>query len=65
MATPDDIDTEKAVWSLARRLHWKMEHLDPTDRPGWAALTERERDFYRLCVEAILDEKRLCQAALL
>ena len=44
------------VERLARVLHWKMEHLEPTDRPDWVTLTEREKDLYRLCIEAILME---------
>lgn len=47
---------EADVEHLAERLHWKMEHLDPTDRPLWGALTEREKDFYRICVRTLLKE---------
>jgi hypothetical protein len=39
---------------LARLLHAKMEHLDPTGKPVWEGLTEREREFYRCCVDTIL-----------
>ena len=31
-----------------------MEHLDPSDDRAWTALEERERDFYRNCVDALL-----------
>jgi hypothetical protein len=34
------------------RLRDKMEHLDPTETGdlGWLELTDRDREFYRLCV---------------
>ena len=35
----------------ARSLHWKMEHLDPTDCGEWEGLTEHEKDFYRIAAE--------------
>ena len=41
---------------LARVLFEEMEKLDPTeggDR-GWDGLTERDRDFYWFCVEAMI-----------
>lgn len=43
-----------ALEELARELHWEMERLDPTDAPDWDALTERQRQFYRLCVEHLI-----------
>lgn len=58
------IPREHAVASLAKRLHWKMEHLEPTERAEWDSLTEQERSFYRLCVETIFDERDLSRAAL-
>lgn len=58
------IPRERAVASLAKRLHWKMEHLDPTERADWDSLTAQERGFYRLCVESIFDERDLSRAAL-
>ncbi len=57
------IPREQAVVSLAKRLHWKMEHLEPTERADWDSLTEQERAFYRLCVETIFDERDLSRAA--
>jgi hypothetical protein len=39
---------------LARVLHLKMEHLDPTGKFVWESLTEREKTFYRCCIQAIL-----------
>lgn len=38
---------------LARVLHAKMEHLDPRGEV-WENLTERDKGFFRCCVEAIL-----------
>lgn len=55
---------EAAVWRLARRLHWKMEQLDPTESSEWEALSERERDFYRHCIDAVLAERALVHAVI-
>ena len=38
---------------LAGELVWKMEHLDPSDL-DWENLSDRERHFYRMCIEHIL-----------
>ena len=46
--------TAAAIERLACRLHWKMEHLDPTEDGDWACLSDRNREFYRLCVEDLL-----------
>jgi hypothetical protein len=64
--TPRDrpLSTEEATWELAKRLHWKMEHLDPSDGPAWDDLRDEERDFYRLCIRAILDDQTLLFSAL-
>lgn len=61
-----DISEEAAISLLAERLRWKMEHLDPTDdwERDWSALTERQRDFYALCVRAILVEADAVRSAL-
>lgn len=45
-----------AVTRLAERLYLKMEHLDPTGAADWGLLTERERDFYRLCVVSLFQD---------
>ena len=51
---------EEAVWRLAERLHWKMEHLDPTVNGGdWDCLSEHKQDFYRLCIEDLLTDEEL------
>jgi hypothetical protein len=57
-------DRESAVWKLAERLHWKMQHLDPDEAEAWGELTDRQREFYKLCVEAIFDERMLSRCAL-
>jgi hypothetical protein len=54
----------EAIWVLARRLHWKMEHLDPSENRDWDELSERKRDFFRLCVIAILDDADSVKRAL-
>jgi hypothetical protein len=42
--------------TLARRLHWEMERLEPTSDAEWTNLTEHQRDFYRYCVDGLLEE---------
>jgi hypothetical protein len=58
------LSREEAIRELARTLHSKMEHLDPSDGPEWEALTERQREFYTLCVKAVLFEGELVRVAL-
>jgi hypothetical protein len=55
---------DDAIEHLAKRLHWKMEHLDPTEDPDWDLLTERQRDFYRLCIKSLLAERSAIEEAL-
>lgn len=55
---------ERAIWGLAECLHRKMQHLDPADDDNWAALTDRQREFYQLCVEAVFNERELSRCAL-
>lgn len=55
---------EEALNLLAKRLHWKMEHLDPSENSCWDALGDRDRAFYHLCIEAIFNERELSRAAL-
>jgi hypothetical protein len=50
----------KAV-ALAQRLYETMQRLDPPSDPSapllaWDDITDRERQFYVLCVEDLLDE---------
>ena len=61
---------DEAREELARVLFRKMEHLDPrvVDDPNelfeWDHLTDRQREFYRLCLEEVLREVALVRAAL-
>jgi hypothetical protein len=42
-----------------------MEHLDPSEIDSdWDHLTDREREFYYLCIKAILNERSLVEEAL-
>lgn len=41
---------------LAERLYETMEHLDPSSDLPWDALTDRQREFYRLCVDALVED---------
>ena len=47
--------TEAELDELAKALHAKMEHLDPTFDPDWPEKSEHQRDFYRLCVAAVVN----------
>jgi hypothetical protein len=49
---------------LARLFHWKMEHLDPSEDSECDALPEHKKEFFRLCITAILNEAVLVRAAL-
>jgi hypothetical protein len=55
---------EEAIEALAKRLHWKMEILEPTTDSEWERLGERQRDFYRHSVRAIFQERELARIAL-
>lgn len=45
------------ILRLAERLYCKLEHLDPTPgAPNWEGLKEREREYYRLGVEAVFED---------
>lgn len=59
-----DVTRADAVWRLAQRLHFKMEHLDPTEDEDWEKMDERRRQFYRLLVEDLLCERALLATAL-
>ena len=52
------------VENLARELHAKMEHLDPTTLPEWDEMTDADRAFYVRCVEHLLGQEELLRAAL-
>jgi hypothetical protein len=59
-------ERDEARETLARTLRWKIEHLDPSDdwETDWEDLPERRREFFRLCVKALLNEEALVRAAL-
>lgn len=52
-----------AVETLAKRLHFMSEKLDPTEDPDWDEMTERRRRFWRLLVEDLLDCRELIEQA--
>lgn len=58
------MDKSSALETLAKKLHDKMEHLEPTDRPDWAHMDNHEREFYRLCIEWLVLEPEVILAAL-
>jgi len=59
------LERHEAIQLLGKRLHNRMEHLDPSlGDDGWEALSEREREFYRLCVEDMLAASDLCRIGL-
>jgi len=65
MSRSERAPPSRAILGLARRLHWKMEHLDPSETDSdWDHLKEREQEFYCLCIKAILDERSLVEEAL-
>ena len=51
---------------LAQVLRRKMEHLDPSldHDTDWAALPERKKEFFRLCIKAVFFDRALARAAL-
>lgn len=58
-----DLTPDQAIEELAKVLHWKMEHLDPTDQADWNLLDDLDREFYRQCVKAILRQGSLLMAS--
>jgi len=58
--SPDDVTGLSAVEELARALHDKMEHLDPSDEgSNWDSLSDAEKQFYRSCVVRLSLEREL------
>jgi hypothetical protein len=45
---------DAALWRLAKRLHEKMDHLDPGDGVEWENLTPLERDYFYFSLKAVL-----------
>ena len=56
-------ETTEAVETLAKRLHFKAEHLDPSEDPEWDEMTEHQRDFWRFLVEDMLKWRDLIEQA--
>jgi hypothetical protein len=54
---------ERALEKLARGLYEEEIKLDPGGDPPWDQLTDRERQFYGLCVEAVLSRRTLVSDA--
>jgi hypothetical protein len=54
--TPEILPSYGAIERLAQSLREKMEHLDPTETGdlSWEELRERDREFYRSCIEDVL-----------
>ncbi len=59
----NDLSSEGAIEYLARRLHWKMEHLDPSEDADWGGLSERQKEFYRLCVREVIRDGSMVDRA--
>lgn len=55
---------QDAIERLAETLRTRMERLDPSSEKEWMALSEREKEFFRECVKAVLREPSLVAAAL-
>jgi hypothetical protein len=52
MSREDRPADESAIETLAERLHYMMEKLDPAygEAVEWLFLTERDREVYRSCI---------------
>jgi hypothetical protein len=61
-----EISPEEAREELAKRLHFRMERLDPgsSGTLEWSELSEQEREFYRGCVNDLTGARELVQIAL-
>lgn len=56
-----DALSDDDISELARRLHWKEWHLQPTHRTAdeeWAAMSDGQKEFYRVLVEFLVRELR-------
>lgn len=51
---------------LGRRLYETIERLDPSpvSTPAWDTLSDGDREFYRLCVDALVEHGDALRAAL-
>ncbi len=57
IANAKESTRDAALRRLAKRLHEKMEHLDPDDGAEWDDLTPLERDYYYFSLKAVLLER--------
>jgi hypothetical protein len=57
-------ERQRAIEVLSEALFWKMEHLDPSDEESWDTLADRRKEFYRLCIKAVLLERNAVLQAL-
>ena len=55
---------DTAVVLLAERLYESMERLDPGDGRSWDELSPREREFYRVLMTLVLEERELVAQAI-
>lgn len=58
-------ESTSALSILARLLHDKMEHLDPSTDDTWEDLTHYERRFYELCIIELASNQELFRQAYL
>jgi hypothetical protein len=56
-------ETTDPVEYLAQRLHFKAEHLDPTEDEDWGTTSERTREFYRALIRDLLCAREMIEAA--
>lgn len=59
------MDRATAIEALAARLHWKLEHIDPTGAPGWDDLEDDLKEDMRIVVRALLCDREALRAALI
>jgi len=54
----------EAVECLAYELNWKQEQLDPDPDGDWYTYSERDKQFFRHCIEWLLAHPKLLRSAL-
>lgn len=57
-------EREHALERLARELSWIEQRLDPDVNGEWSEFDERERGFYRDCIEWLLTQRPDLQIAM-
>jgi hypothetical protein len=58
------VPCSKGLEKLARRLHWHMDRLNPSDGREWEDLTDSEREFYLICVDGLFEDREAILEAL-